>query len=76
MEKEKNETKAKNGNGSSSYMDSNLKMTKKKNEKKLHVGESRRKGAKPCADIPLKLFFEFSKNHHGNTIYQKKKIIF
>jgi len=29
---EKNETKAKNGNGGSSYMDSNL-MTKKNNEK-------------------------------------------
>ncbi len=39
-------------------------------------GESIKKGAKQCVDIPLKLFFEFLKNHHGNTIYQKNYFIF
>jgi len=29
-----------------------------------------------CVDNPLNLFFEFLKNHHGNTIYQKKSFNF
>jgi len=40
------------------------------------MGENMKKGATKFVDNPLKLFFEFLKNHHGNTIYQKICLVF
>jgi len=37
------------------------------------MGESKKKGAKQCVDSALKKKIENLKNHHGNTICQKKR---
>jgi len=75
MEKEKNETKAKNGNGGSSYMDSNLKMTKKKMKKSfmwVKVGE---KEPSHVQTFLKNYFLNFRKITMG-TLYIKKYILF